>query len=244
MAASATIGRPLRRSLGKLLFSGNAYSDVAVIRPASALPEGQEGGRAVGIPPGIKHVIMMSEVESGELTGKLAAAKEMWLRSDGQRGIVFVPTAEDVKQAIGVLNFWGVPGVQNLQQALGISGERPLQGTVESGRRRAGSSQELVALARDSGVGASAMTRGARGKELFVVPVSGSRGLHIQDVALVFVLQPPFAMDEYLHMAGRTGRNGRSGTVVTVASLEEMKKMSSWQTPLGISFEVKYGNQL
>ena len=46
---------------------------------------------------------------------------------------------------------------------------------------------------------------------------------------------------QYLHMAGRTGRNGKPGTVVTVADLEQMKRLQSWETPLGISFDVKFG---
>jgi len=44
--------------------------------------------------------------------------------------------------------------------------------------------------------------------KLFVAPVSGSRGLHLQDIATVLILRPPRTMDEYLHMAGRTGRYG------------------------------------
>ena len=31
-----------------------------------------------------------------------------------------------------------------------------------------------------------------------------------------------------------------SGTVVTVATLDEYKRLKSWETPLGISFEIKY----
>eukprot|EP01041_Mallomonas_annulata_P000724 gene725-1394_t len=75
--------------------------------------------------------------------------------------------------------------------------------------------------------------------EILVVPMSGSRGLHIQNVDTVFVLQPPRTMDEYLHLAGRTGRAGNDGTVVSFVNLDELKRMQSWQTPLGIQFEVK-----
>lgn len=41
-------------------------------------------------------------------------------------------------------------------------------------------------------------------------------------------------------MAGRTGRVGKPGTVITVADLDQMKKLKSWETPLGIEFDVKY----
>lgn len=77
-------------------------------------------------------------------------------------------------------------------------------------------------------------------RELFVVPVSGSRGLHLKDIGVVYILTPPKTMDEYLHMAGRTGREGKSGTVITLASLDELKRLQSWQTALNIEYNVKY----
>ena len=77
-------------------------------------------------------------------------------------------------------------------------------------------------------------------RELFVVPVSGSRGLHLKDIGVVYILTPPKTMDEYLHMAGRTGREGKVGKVVTLASLDELKRLQSWQTALDIHFDVKY----
>jgi superfamily II DNA helicase RecQ len=79
--------------------------------------------------------------------------------------------------------------------------------------------------------------------ELFVVPVSGMRGLHLQDVQYVLILEPPRTMDEYLHVAGRTGRAGNrvsTGTVVTYVNLEQLKRLQSWQTPLGIIFDIQY----
>lgn len=82
----------------------------------------------------------------------------------------------------------------------------------------------------------------ASGRQLFVVPVSGTRGLHIQDVEVIYILQPPRTMDEYLHMAGRTGRQGnaRPGLVVSLVNYDEMLRLQSWQTALGITFEVAY----
>jgi superfamily II DNA/RNA helicase len=53
-------------------------------------------------------------------------------------------------------------------------------------------------------------------------------------------------MDEYLHMAGRTGRlagvglTAKAGTVVTVVTYDELKRLKSWETPLGIQFDVVY----
>jgi superfamily II DNA/RNA helicase len=80
-------------------------------------------------------------------------------------------------------------------------------------------------------------------RDLFVVPVSGTRGLHLQNVEYVFILTPPTTMDEYLHMAGRTGRFGNTnmdGVVISLVTLDEMKRLKSWETPLGIAFDVQY----
>jgi hypothetical protein len=39
------------------------------------------------------------------------------------RSCLFVPTAEDVSKALGILRFWGIKEVKNLQEALGIISE-------------------------------------------------------------------------------------------------------------------------
>ena len=50
-------------------------------------------------------------------------------------------------------------------------------------------------------------------RDLFVIPMSGTRGLHIRDVEYVLITSPPRTMDEYLHIAGRTGRVGNQRAV-------------------------------
>lgn len=78
---------------------------------------------------------------------------------------------------------------------------------------------------------------------LYVISLAGSRGLHLQDVECVMMLTPPRTMDEYLHAAGRTGRVGNTvsaSVVYTVATLDELKRLQSWQTPLGIAYDVIY----
>ena len=196
VAASATIGRPLRRSLSKLLLASNEYADFAVIRPEeeSSSEGGADRGRRVSIPASIEHRVVMSEGDSDQLTGKLATAKEVWRSAKARRGILFVPSAEDVKQVVGVLQFWGVREAADLQQSLGISSPKPIKGSAPA---RMASSGELISRAVESGIGSVSRIAGAvEGRELFVLPVSGARGLHIQDAQLVLVLTPPHTMDE------------------------------------------------
>ena len=108
---------------------------------------------------------------------------------------------------------------------------------------------EVVGEGRGSSLSSSSLSNeegendgsGERERELFVIPLSGTRGLHIRDVEFVVMTAPPRTMDEYLHVAGRTGRAGNTvegGTVITLATYDELKRLRSWETPLGITFDV------
>ena len=57
------------------------------------------------------------------------AAKEKWVGEfqTAKRALLFVPRPEDVKQIIGMLQFWGVKEAQNLQETLGIEVETRAQ---------------------------------------------------------------------------------------------------------------------
>lgn len=297
VAASATVGRPLRRDLFKLLQGGEEFGNLLVLRPASpeeevgneskrttgrgdagetkklleALPVKKSGSNAqsgstrkVGIPTGIRHVAVLTRDDSSDLNRKVVAAKEKWVGecSKASRGLLFVPKPEDVKQIIGKLQFWGVKESQNLQKNLGIEVDTDVDqkknqlasrgsGLTKSPEDKAKESAELIIRAARSRLGASSRVVGSQSndavqadtRDLFVLPVSGSRGLHLQDVEYVIILQPPKTMDEYLHMAGRTGRAGNkvsTGTVISLVNFEELKRMQSWQTALDIDFEVEY----
>ena len=309
VAASATVGRQLRRDLFKLLEGGGEFGDLTVIRPAVEMDvklsesvdsaEGMTTGddnisasesekrsgskaqsgstRKVGIPTDIRHIAVLTRDDSNELNRKVVAAKEKWVGEcvKANRGLLFVPRPDDIKQILGMLQFWGVKEAQNLQETLGIEVDSeghqkmtmhqkrnlalnkpsgatasiPAPKTVET---KASESAELIVRAARSRLGATSRsavgtdTAGDKanvGRELFVLPVSGSRGLHLQDVEYVIILQPPKTMDEYLHMAGRTGRAGNKvtgGTVISLVNFDELKRMQSWQTALGIEFAVEY----
>ena len=196
VAASATIGRPLRRSLSKLLLASDEYADFVVIRPAQeASPEDRrDKGRKVSVPASIRHTVVMADGDTDQLTAKLATAKKVWRSAGARRGILFVPSADDVKQVVGVLQFWGVKEAADLQESLGISSPKPAKGKAPA---RIASSGELISRAAESGIGsASRVMSAGDDRELFVLPVSGARGLHIQDAQLVLVLTPPHTMDE------------------------------------------------
>lgn len=80
VAASATVGRPLRRELFRILQGGEGYGEMEIIRPSSSRTErdGAQAGstRQVGIPKEIEHIAIMCEGDdSSEINTKLAVAK-------------------------------------------------------------------------------------------------------------------------------------------------------------------------
>ena len=183
--------------------------------------------------------------------------------SMSKRGILFVPSAEDVQQTTGMLRFMGLGDeVRDLQNQLGIElsqkptgrpsrGATPGNDKTYQGRPAKKSTKEMIRRAALNNLGVLSRlesepevmgSSSEKGRELFVVPVSGTRGLHIKDVEYVLMTSPPRTMDEYLHVAGRTGRVGNQvpGTVMTLVTYDELKRLQSWQTPLDITFDLQY----
>lgn len=309
VAVSATVGRPLRRELSRIMTGGNSYDAVLpVIRAletdeqldmSSGSGSNDEDGdennsnslqrisRFVGIPKSIKHICILVDCDAKDLAPKIAGIKEKWLTQIGtaQRGLLFVPQADDVRQTVGMLRFWGLSESIDLQDALGLTQVKPVAQTMaqkhnkkqgqgsatanidgqmpnqiqeqksslvssegqleraHANRLGAASRLPSVKNSEDSSDESSASTGDSISRELFVTSVSGTRGLHLQDVDTVFITNAPKTMDEYLHMAGRTGRYGnkhRDGTVFSFVNYDEMKRLQSWQVPLGIQLKILF----
>ena len=236
----------------------------------TTLVSGKKQGRAISIPESIRHICILMQEDTDQISTKLSVAQKLWNRppmDQAKRGLLFVPKTEDVKHAMGMLNFWGMDEIRDLQQILGInqtpSATHNKKGKPcgRKGREEGGkvarnipvmrtSTLDLVERAASTKLGAASrldseelsIPEAESERELYIMPVSGMRGLHLQDVEYVIVTVPPKTMDEYLHVAGRTGREGNSvrGTVVTLVNYDELKRMQSWQTPLNIQYEVEY----
>ena len=78
---------------------------------------------------------------------------------EAKRALLFVPRPEDVKQIIGMLQFWGVKEAQNLQETLGIEVETRAQqlerGASDSASARSSSGKSALKGGRSSGAAAS-----------------------------------------------------------------------------------------
>lgn len=74
------------------------------------------------------------------------------------------------------------------------------------------------------------------GKLQFLIATDiASRGLHIENVEMVFSLSIPEDANDYLHRAGRTGRDNTSGVSISIISPREMQLIKKYQNAFGIT---------
>jgi hypothetical protein len=137
-----------------------------------------------------------------------------------------------VKQAMGILKFWGIPEAKNLQSVLGITIKKKAEAMTKKMRNDSKNNKNnprkinvvmdtedgdeksidyFISRAARSKIGSTARLQSnidddnnntdmtsnynddkVRKNELFIVPVSGMRGLHLQDVEYVLILVIPF----------------------------------------------------
>lgn len=222
--------------------------------------------RSIGIPSSISHIALLKppldpndhavkHMDPNKLNIKhLELLKDYWVyqRTSMKRGLLFVPTVKDVPLAVHMFRKWRVYEAVDLQLALGLTRHPDASGDVKgeslgsSGTASTLDTSELIFRAARRGVGGGAGMQ-EDGRELFIVPESAARGLNVQDLDCVMIFKLPANMDQYLHMAGRAGRLSRlrrsqdtavnKDSVVTIVDDTELRKLSAWQTPLGIKLE-------
>ncbi|MFZ0530088.1 MAG: DEAD/DEAH box helicase, partial [Propionicimonas sp.] len=61
-----------------------------------------------------------------------------------------------------------------------------------------------------------------------------SRGIHVDDVAVVIHSDPPVEAKSYLHRSGRTARAGASGVVVTLCQRDQNKRVKALLAAAGV----------
>ncbi len=115
------------------------------------------------------------------------------LASGKQRALLFTRTKHGAKKLAAKLSAAGIPTTE-------------LHGNLAQAARE----RNLAAFANGSA-------------RVLVATDIASRGIHVDDVALVVHVDPPAEHKAYLHRSGRTARAGASGIVVIVATPEQVK---------------------
>ena len=242
IAASATVGRPLRRELSRVLglpssecpetLRGEDDSNRLEARLQSS-GDDKHIGRAVRIPSTVNnYVLPVDGSTAGTLLTSAAFATKAMMGSteelESSKKVLVVLTRNcDIKvhNALGALKHFGIrPEPQSLLDALEADGNDRL---MEVHRRVSG----VV------GVGGSkkSLNNDSKGY-LLITHEDNVRGLHLDSLDGVVVVGRPGSPDEYTHIAGRTGRAGRRGSVLNVVSFEQAAALTTWHKMLGVDF--------
>jgi superfamily II DNA/RNA helicase len=255
VAASATVGRSLRRELSRVMGLSPQESP-QVIRANPNLRDEEEEeeeqqvqepgthiARAVTIPDTVQHYVTAVDTSSSGklLTSAFLVLKELHIGGNSKR-ILLVLTKGcgiNTKNAIGALqHFQCKPEPKSLLDVLEADGTDRM---IELHRQVSGA----------TGVGESSYFSSSSEKEknqeeeeeqeqgegyLLVTGEDTVRGLHLDGLDMVVVVGKAAGPDEYTHIAGRTGRAGRTGKVISVLSHQDAASVEGWEKMLCVDF--------
>jgi len=225
LAASATVGRPLRRELTR--FSGRtlqlvhapadsvpaaatvktpsvAHAAAAIKSPAKARP-----GRAVTLPAAMEVGVLVSDEDNA-----IAAIHHAIREAKPRATLLFTQPGRKLAAEVRLLQQCGLPQALPLSARFGVP--------FESTTRQAGKED----AAAEGGEGC--------GGPLYVASPSTARGLDMPEIDLVIIWGLPLTADQLLHLAGRTARQGAPGTAVVVSTRAEAARLQSVSTQLGV----------
>ena len=232
VAASATVGRPLRRELARVL--GLAPDECPrVVRASGSVDESADAAttRQVSTPSSLKHYSVPCEGStSGGLLTTAAFLTKGLSKIDGRgRRTLFVITKGcgiQIKDAIGALKHFNVrPQPKALLDVLEADGTDNLMQKYRQVSGAGGLGERAAQISFDESEG-----------YILVTGEDTVRGIHLDELDTVVVAGRPRTPDEYIHIAGRAGRAGKAGSVVNILSYEQASALNSWEAMLGISF--------
>jgi superfamily II DNA/RNA helicase len=228
VVASATVGRPLKRELARVL--GLLPEECPkVVRPSGSI-EGPTT-RSITMPQTLKHYSFPCDGSSsgGLLTSAAFATKGLPKLQVNGRRILFVITKTcgiQIKDALGALKHFGIqPQPQSLLDVLDAKGSDDLMDTYQRVSGSAGLGERTANVSFDPSEG-----------YVLVTGEDSIRGIHLDGLDTVVVVGRPKTPDEYIHIAGRAARAGNSGHVINVVSYEQAAGLSSWEGMLGVKF--------
>lgn len=232
VAASATVGRPLRRELARVLGLTPDECPQIIRGIQSNHMTDTDSTRAVTLPESLQHYVMPSD---GSTTGGLLTAAAFFvknlpqLESRGRRTLFVIASGCGIqlRDAIGALRHFGVsPNPMSLLDVMEAEGTDNL---IETYR----------CISASGGLGEKSSSKLAfsesEGYMLLAVEET-VRGIHLDNLDTVVIVGRPKGPDEYVHIAGRAGRAGKPGKVISVVSYEQATALSSWEGMLGIDF--------
>lgn len=251
VAASATVGRSLKRELARVL--GLTPQDAPqVVRADENLKDeedyteeerntrGVHVGRAVTIPETVQHYVTAVDTSS---TGKLltnAFYVLKGLRKTKAKRILMVLTRGcgiNTQNAIGALkHFQCQPEPMSLLDVLEADGTDRLIQVHREVTGATGVGESYFAREKDEAEDEESSGINDEGY-LLVTGEDTVRGLHLDSLDVVLVVGRAHGPDEYTHIAGRTGRAGRTGKVINVLSHQHAAAVTGWEKMLSVEFQ-------
>jgi superfamily II DNA/RNA helicase len=237
MAASATVGRPLRRMLAttcggrtfEVIRDSGADAAEASETSAEALTNGAAddesdsrgvvGRRPIGLPSCVSVTVVTSEEDN-----VLAAVHDV-IRAEGAAApLLFIPPGRSLPTELQLLRQCSLDAVA-LDAAV-LDSSAPLAAHGVAGRSAAASLSGggSSSSSSSSSSSASVVVGAGKGPRVFVASPSGARGLDLPGIDLVIILGIPPSADALVHMAGRTGRQGQPGRVAILSTAKEADK--------------------
>jgi len=223
VAASATVGRPLKREVARVL--GLAPQECPeVVRGADVVQE--TNSRAVSIPDTVENFLLpIDDASPGMILTAAFRLIQTKLKGSEQRTLIVLSRGFGitVNNAVGALkHFKCDPEPKSLLDELEAGGAKDM---IEVHQQVSGATEVGQTIGRKTGKG-----------YLFVTGEDTVRGLHFAGLDTVIVLGRPHGPDEYTHIAGRTGRAGNIGSVINVVGNTEAAALRSWERMLDVTF--------
>ena len=239
IACSATVGRPLRREIARVLGLPSQESP-QVIRSLdndSNNPLSQnenQHGRMITVPDTIENYVLPCD---GTSSGSLLTTSSFIIKQlkPYSKKILLVLTNKcqlNIRDTIGAIRHFNAhSNPQSLLDALSL---QQLEGDTGTGTDQLINAHRNIT--QSTGIGQSSDHSNSKGY-LLVTNENSVRGLHLDKLDLVIVVGRPHGPDEYTHIAGRTGRAGQTGgKVINVVSYEQATALTSWEKMLSIEF--------
>ncbi len=232
IAASATVGRSLKRELSRVLgLPPKEYPRVILPSEESEGQQHHEKGqhfdRAVTIPGSVRNFVLPVDASS---TGKLLTSAFFAIKNlnsgDKRQKTLMVLTKNcgiTTNNAIGALKHFGCqPEPQSLLDVL-----QDANGTDQlmDVHRKVSGSDGVGEQSNDASEG-----------YLLVTGEDTVRGMHLDGLDTVVVVGRANGPDEYIHIAGRTGRAGNEGKVINVLSEAHAVAIQGWEKMLNTEF--------
>ncbi|KAG7354882.1 ATP-dependent RNA helicase [Nitzschia inconspicua] len=261
IAASATVGRTLKRELSRILgLPPKEYP--RVIRGGESTGDDEDDddvsateietstghvGRAVTIPATVENYVVPVDASSvgNVLTNAFLVLKALNEgEQKGKRKILMVLTKGcgiSTQNAIGALkHFRCQPEPMSLLDVLQAADgtdqlmevHRQVSGSTGVGETSSYFQNEIAYEDNSSYLAEK------RSGYLLITGEDSVRGLHLDGLDVVVVVGRPRGPDEYTHIAGRTGRAGRSGKVINVLNQQHATAVRGWEKMLNVEFSL------